>query len=364
MSLSVVIGAGPAGSIAARDLAKRGRRVLLVDKSKFPRPKVCGCCLSARALAVLERVGLGGVVARLGARPIDSLELVSERGRRARVRLGGGVSLSRSSLDLALIEEAVRAGVEFVPECAATVGPISGPSRLVRVGAKEHAADLVIVADGLAGTSLKEVPGFEPEVAAGTRVGIAGVLERGPFTRAAITMVCGRWGYVGAVWLEDGRVDIAGAVDAMWMKQVGGPSGAVARIFADAGLAVPGLAEAAWRGTPGLTRRRSVEAKRLVVIGDAAGYVEPFTGEGMAWAMMCGEAVGRVVDSGVSWTRAHRGLIGRRQRDCRWVARLLRNPALCSMAIGVLAAVPALAGPIVRRISMPESRSTPEITPS
>ncbi len=361
---AVVIGAGPAGSVAARQLAMRGRRVLLLDKAKFPRSKVCGCCLNRTAMAVLERAGLGSLVARLEARTIERLELVSERGRRASLSLRGGVSVSRASLDLALIEEAVRAGAEFVQDCAATVGPVVGSTRVVRAGEETRAAEVVVVADGLAGTSLKEVPGFEPEVSPGTRVGISCVLEDGPFARGAITMVCGRRGYVGAVWLEDGRLDVAGALNAAWMKGVGGPAAAVTKIYEDAGVAVSGLADAAWRGTPGLTRRRKIEAERLVVIGDAAGYVEPFTGEGMAWAMMCGEAIAGVIESGTIWAQAHRELIGRRQRECRWIARLLRNPNICSLAIGVLGAAPALAAPIVRRISRGQSRSTLEITPS
>ena len=56
---AVVIGAGPAGGVAALGLARAGRRVLLVDKQRFPRPKVCGCCLNASALATLRRVGVG-----------------------------------------------------------------------------------------------------------------------------------------------------------------------------------------------------------------------------------------------------------------------------------------------------------------
>ena len=50
----IVVGAGPAGSLTARELARLGRRVLLVDKASFPRPKVCGCCLSGSALAALS----------------------------------------------------------------------------------------------------------------------------------------------------------------------------------------------------------------------------------------------------------------------------------------------------------------------
>ena len=61
---AVVIGAGPAGSMTARELARLGRKVLLVDKAAFPRGKVCGCCLSGSALTTLRSVGLGGLPAR------------------------------------------------------------------------------------------------------------------------------------------------------------------------------------------------------------------------------------------------------------------------------------------------------------
>ncbi|MBX9624847.1 MAG: FAD-dependent oxidoreductase, partial [Gemmataceae bacterium] len=64
---AVVVGAGPAGSVTARGLARRGLAVLLVDKATFPRPKVCGCSLNAAALTGLGAVGLGHVPAACGA---------------------------------------------------------------------------------------------------------------------------------------------------------------------------------------------------------------------------------------------------------------------------------------------------------
>ena len=54
---ALVIGAGPAGAVAARELARRGASVLLVDKSRFPRPKVCGCCVNGAAVGTLKRHG-------------------------------------------------------------------------------------------------------------------------------------------------------------------------------------------------------------------------------------------------------------------------------------------------------------------
>lgn len=76
---AVVVGAGPAGSVTARELARRGRRVLLVDKATFPRAKVCGCCLNRASLAALDAVGLGDLPARLGAVPLDRVKLAAGR---------------------------------------------------------------------------------------------------------------------------------------------------------------------------------------------------------------------------------------------------------------------------------------------
>ncbi|MCA1852304.1 MAG: FAD-dependent oxidoreductase, partial [Beggiatoa sp.] len=71
----IVIGAGPAGSSAARLLARAGRSVLLVDKSSFPRYKVCGSCLNGRVLSALEAVGLGALVEEAGGVVLDGLRL-------------------------------------------------------------------------------------------------------------------------------------------------------------------------------------------------------------------------------------------------------------------------------------------------
>ena len=355
----VVIGAGPAGSIAARECVRRGANVLLVDKVGFPRWKVCGSCLNASALGVLGRVGLASLPESLGARPIERISLVSRTGARAELPMRGGVSVSRWALDEALANAAADAGCCLRLGAAATVGHLDGDARFVRVGDGHVRAKVVIVADGLAGTALRELREFKADVASTSRVGVGCLLDAAPSwcERGSITMVCGRRGYVGAVWLEDDRVDVAAAVDAGWIKERGGPGPAVAAILAEAGLPHDDLMRAAWRGTSHLTRRRRVEGERLLVIGDAAGYVEPFTGEGMAWAMMTGEAAGATAVQSVlrgqsrSWTMTYRSLVGVRQRECRGIARVLRHSGVIAAAISVLGAAPALAGPIVQRIN-------------
>src|SRR5436853_4340221 len=84
-----VVGAGPAGALAGRQLARRGLSVLLVDKAAFPRWKVCGCCLNGAALAVLGSVGLGELPKQLNAVRLTQAR-IAVHGSGALVRLPGG----------------------------------------------------------------------------------------------------------------------------------------------------------------------------------------------------------------------------------------------------------------------------------
>jgi flavin-dependent dehydrogenase len=161
------------------------------------------------------------------------------------------------------------------------------------------------------------------------------------------------------VRLEDGRLNLAAALDPNWVRECGGPGQAVVELIAESGWpAVPDLAELSWRGTPSLTRRaRRRASHRLFLIGDAAGYIEPFTGEGMAWALTAGRAVAPLAaraaqewhpDLARAWERTYRQLLGRRQLVCEGVAALLRSPWLTRTVVRLLARAPALAAPLTR----------------
>ncbi len=172
-------------------------------------------------------------------------------------------------------------------------------------------------------------------------------------------MACGGGGYTGLVRLEDGRLDAAAAFDAAWVRAAGGPGRAAARMVDEAGWpAANRLEESAWRGTPALTRRpRRVAAERLFVVGDAAGYVEPFTGEGMAWALASGTAVAPLAaerwrpELARQWTDLHGRIVGRRQTVCRTAAAVLRRPWLTRLVVRLLAHAPGLAAPVVRLLN-------------
>ena len=106
---AVVIGAGPAGALAARQLALEGVRVLLVERARFPRWKVCGACLNGQAISALGSAGLGSLVNHLGGIELDEF-LVGLEGRMTPIGLTVGAAVSRGRFDAALVEEARLAG--------------------------------------------------------------------------------------------------------------------------------------------------------------------------------------------------------------------------------------------------------------
>jgi len=108
-----------------------------------------------------------------------------------------------------------------------------------------------------------------------------------------IYMACGAGGYVGLVRLEDGRLNIAAAFDSQALRAVGHAGRLATNILREAGLPpVPDILQRAWKGTPRLTRHANLlTAERLFVLGDAASFVEPFTGEGISWALRSAIAV-------------------------------------------------------------------------
>lgn len=371
---ALVMGAGPAGALTARQAALAGKRVLLVDSKTFPRPKVCGACLNGQALAVLKSVGLETLPESLGGVLLKQFD-VRSGGRGARLALPAGVAVSRLHFDAGLVQAAIAAGAEFLTETSASLGEICGSDRRecravllrYRDGAPVEArARVVLAADGLAHTSLRDHSEFSSQVAAGARIGLGGQIAEYPaeYLPGTIFMAVGRQGYVGLVRVEEGLLNIAAALAPEFVKRAGGPPQAIATVLAQAGFpAIASLPDADWHGTLPLTRRSKMNAaRRVLLLGDAAGYVEPFTGEGMAWAFAAAAGSTTFIERGLSgwnealehdWQATLRRLVLRRQRWCRLLAVALRHPLGIGIVLQAVSLIPALAAPIVRSLNKP-----------
>ncbi len=294
----VVVGAGPAGALLAQQAAAAGRRVLLLDRQAFPRPKVCGGCVNLSACDELAAAGLGDLVRQMPQGPLQRLRLCAGR-QRLTARLPGGLAVSRKTFDHRLVEAAVQAGASFRAEVTARIEPCAShaATRSVAFDANGRStgrvqARIVIAAGGLLRSSLPRNEELPRRAVPRSHVGLGTILpaecvDPNAYPAGELSMVVGRWGYVGLVRVESGQLNVAGAVQPGALKRAGGPAAWVGQLLASSELPVPTLLrEAAWQGTVALSHQcRVPAAPRLLAIGDAAGYVEPFTGEGMAWAL-------------------------------------------------------------------------------
>lgn len=345
-----IVGAGLAGGVAAYLLAQRGWRVLLLERAAWPREKTCGGCLNTTALAALEQMGLGSVCADA---PV--LERVLWHAGTQRLQLAaGGVAIDRSLLDARIVACCVERGATFLAGVSATVVPDGDPTayRTLRLLSRGQTVTiqsaLVLACDGINGSCLAEEPWAAWHIDRNAWMGVSTVYAPGidDLPRGAIHMCIGRGGYVGLVRLTDQRVHLAAALAPKLCQRSGGPAVLIAQILQSSRKLVPReLREARWCGTGLLTRYRPVlGGLRVLVLGDACGYVEPFTGQGMAWAIQSSRTVVDLLPSPQApwpedlprrWQHCHRATIGRQQIWCRALRAMIHQPALAAAGLAL-----------------------------
>jgi flavin-dependent dehydrogenase len=363
----IILGAGPSGAVAACELSRRGAQTLLVDKHSFPRGKVCGACLNGEALRILKSLGLEERLHALGGIKLEALQLNYE-GRLVRWALPAGLALSRDRLDAAVVDLYARSGEAFLPGTEAIVGSIQGGTRQVFLRCSgqtlQARARVVMVATGLGPIPCEARALSSSQASPRSRIGAGCTVEDFPdsYRPGTIHMCVAHHGYVGLVRVEEGLLNVASALDKRLLKETGCLGAAANRVLIEAGCPpLPALARAAWRGTPALTRRtRPIAGERLFVLGDASGYIEPFTGEGMAWAMTSAQLAAPLAWRALkrwepslarTWISLHHRLLARRQLLCRALAVLLRHPPLARAALALAGQVPILPRMMIARLS-------------
>jgi flavin-dependent dehydrogenase len=220
---------------------------------------------------------------------------------------------------------------------------------------------VVVCSDGLSGTALRGWRRMRAQVAPNSRVGVsssAGTTFVGP-PPGTIRMSVARMGYVGQVVLEDDTLNVAAAVDPGQLRSAAGVSHVVDSIVRESGCSLITSSWGPWKGTPPLSRRRGRAANdRVFWVGDSASYVEPFTGEGMGWALLGSKLLAPIVEQAIDhwtpalsrrWENIYRSRIGKRQSLCRLLSRTLRSQMASRLVTLTLACLPNLAGMAARR---------------
>ena len=373
-----IIGAGPAGSIAAALLATRGhRRTILIEKSSWPREKVCGGCLTSHATTILRDLN----ISLHNTQPLHSVVWHAAH-RSLRLDLPGEIAILRSDLDAQLVAEATRRGCHFLSATTATLEP-SSPADLFRTIRLQSAtesttirAHVVLAADGINGTFLASEPWaawtFSPNAYFGVATTCSDLsLDIPP---GEIHMHVGNAGYVGLVRINETQMHLAAALDPTAAKRAAGPANLIRKILTSSPAPdTPGEGRGGgrideWhphklRGTPPLTRhRKTLGGHRVLAIGDACGYVEPFTGEGIAWAIAGAREVVNLLPNPADpwpanlptlWQKRHHQLIAGKQRWCWAMRPMMRHPEFAPLIFAVANAVPAITRWIATRISQP-----------
>jgi len=349
-----VVGAGPAGSAAAAVLASRQRRVLLLEKDRLPRRKVCGELLSVRARPSLDRLGVLGEVEAI-ASPIHRGELHLASGRAIPFSLPApALGISRFSLDALLARRAAGLGADV--RCGARV-----------VGIEQNASGFVVRWAGAGGSD----PGAAEASAAIGAWGRWDALDRAREHRFGrerarylgwsvdyhgghredVRLYLFPGGYCGLSPVEGGRVHLAGVVSERLRR---GLEPGWSAVIAHARRGNPGLdrdlgrldgredGEALGTGPVYFTRKPPASGGAILA-GDAAGVLDPFSGEGQASALASGILAGETVEHGLAngaspesvvldYAKAWHRLLGPR---FAWIAAfrmLVLNPPLASIA--------------------------------
>ena len=361
----LVVGAGPAGSLAAWSLASRGARVMLVDREQFPRHKLCGDTLNPGAVALLRSLPLGD--SPLGtALPLAGM-LVTGPHARVEARYGGGIAgraIERRIFDEWLLSRAIAAGVQF--EDRVTVkSPIVDTSnadpavrgvKATMAGARraiEILARLTLAADGRSSAIARALGlAWHPRVprrwAFGTYAsGVTGTVDLGEMH------IRGRK-YIGVAPISSDLCNVCvvtgrpasgrGALDIVRTELHADP--ALRQRFARARFEAP----VAVLG-PLAVRSSGCGIDGVLLAGDAAGFVDPMTGDGLHLAMRGGllaaDEVFAALESGDSRSAVRRleaarsHAIGQKLRFNRMLRRLVETPAAVSAAGWAARVVPS-----------------------
>jgi len=374
----VVAGAGPAGSTTAALLARHGYRTLLIDRARFPREKPCSDFVAPGARPVLDRLGLLDILERCSS-PIHGMEITSPSGvtLRGHYAAGNGFGIPRRELDAMLVERAVAWGATLWDESR-----VSGLRQhgslvqgvVVRRGGRDELVDarVVVGADGLRSVVARSLGrnrrvGERRLALVAQLAGVAGLHGVGE-------IFVGPRGYAGVAPLPRGAANVAvvlrtavtrrgqSAERLFWNELAGFPS-LYQRVHGSSVLRrVLATGPFGWRSEP--------VTNGAILVGDAAAFFDPITGDGVSAALSGGalaaDTIARALEhverpnraALASYRTARRRLFGARWIMQRMLGVAIQHPTLFDVGLRRLASHGNAGDRIVRLAGAMRTSST------
>ena len=365
-----IIGGGPAGSSCAAFCAFAGLRTLVLERERFPREKVCGDCLNPSCWPVLERLGLTQLVWDLPHSKLTSVEFIATDGHKVIVDLPTGedceLSIKRSLFDDLLLKRACDLGVHVREETTVTAlsqssaekasshgpdAPQGGGYKVFQPGWKietnsgeSFLAQVLVGADGRNST-VARLRNFLPRPAR-ERVALQAHIPLPRDFGKRIVLQFLREGYSGQAPVNETELNLC---------LVGRPP-TISRLRQWAQRHFEIRVDQPWRTITPLTRAPVPCAhENLLFIGDAARVVEPFTGEGIYYALRSGELAAKAIAKIISGKDRQLALrefaraSAEMYRGRLWINRLARA-AVLSPRIGSLFVRAARINPLILKL--------------
>jgi geranylgeranyl reductase family protein len=363
---AIVVGAGPAGSATALLLARAGARVLMLDRASFPRDKACSEYLSPESTRVLERLGVEVLSAVAAASParLTGMRIVAPSGAGVVGKFTGfSFALPRTRFDTILRDAAESAGAEVrervkVEELVYDRGAVAGVvARDTRHGTRDtYRASVVVGADGLRSVVARRLG--RVHVTPPRRIAFTAHVRDARDVTELGEMHVGRPGYVGFGPIGDGLTTVALVVPFAQARRG-------ARFFEelDRFPAVRGRFDArnlvrrviATGPFARWSRRPVAKGGGALLVGDAADFFDPFTGQGIYSALRGAELAAATIVESLTTGAALDSYARARRREFagKWVLERIIGiavgwPALIERVVGRLSRRPHLADLLVR----------------
>jgi geranylgeranyl reductase family protein len=355
-----IVGAGPAGSSCAAFCALGGLRALVLEREKFPREKVCGDCLNPSCWPVLRRLGIADRARQLPHAILNTVEFIAIGGQKVIVDIAPSqenlIAMKRSLFDALLMSRARDLGAQIHEETTVTAltAVANGAGwRIETTQGRTFAARALVGADGRNST-VARLCNLLPRPAR-ERVALQAhiPLPAGFGNRVVLQFL--PQGYSGQAPVNDGELNLC---------LVSKPSNISAlRHWAERCFTLQ--PDHSWHTITPLTRiALSPAHDRLFMVGDAARVVEPFTGEGIYYALRSGELASQAIvkiirgnyhaDPAGEYAKAHAAIY----RGRLWVNQMSRAAVLAPQLSSLLVHLARIRPGVLRLLTAKVVKST------